>query len=483
MRKVRKIAFFMCLILLYTTFLSAFTAGAAFTPNFALNSKAVYMVNLDTDIVIVSKNADEKMYPASTTKIMTALLTIELVKDFDEYVLVPYTAFNEFSEGNPNFVGPSNAAIEPMQNNVTYRDLLYTLMIPSACDSANILAYNLGGESIPNFVNMMNEKAKELGCKNTHFSNPHGLFDENNYTTAHDLYLITKYAMENYKMFMDVCGTTSYDMPANQTYPDGYTKYTTNQLIVPSSEYYYEGVKGVKTGSIDYYIYKNADGSFDYDNIDYGSRSLVTIAEKNGYNYMIVSMEAPYFNEDGTLPEKNLSFVDHINLYDWAFSEFVYTEVIKENEQIMQVDVDKGLESDTVGLVTTDAFFTLLPRSLDKSTIQQLRPTVEMMEAPITAGTKVGRLELKLNGETLAKLDLVTESDISLDMNEYYKEKLKNIVSTPQFIAIVIVLGILIVLFIVARAFRKNHEREVAAQKNRYKSQTLNKKKNNKFRK
>ncbi len=441
------------------------------------------MVNLDTDIEIVSKKANEKMYPASTTKIMTALLTIELVKDFDQYVLVPYTAFNEFSEGNPNFVGPSNAAIEPMQTNITYRDLLYTLMVSSACESANILAYNLGGESIPNFVNMMNEKAKKLGCKNTHFSNPHGLFEEDNYTTAYDLYLITKYAMDNYKMFLDVCSTTYYDMPANQFNPEGYTKYTTNQLIVPSSDYYYEGVKGVKTGSIDYYIYEKEDGTFDYDNMEYGSRSLVTVAEKNGYNYMIVSLEAPYFNEDGTKTEENLSFVDHINLYDWAFDEFVYTEVIKENEQIMQVDVDKGLESDTVGLVTTDAFFTLLPRSLDKSTIQQLRPTVEVMEAPITAGTKVGRLELKLNGDTIAKLDLVTESDISLDMNEYYKEKLKNIVSTPQFIAIIIVLGILIVLFIVARGLRKAHEKEAAEQRKRlYKSAPPAKKKNNKFR-
>ncbi len=469
MRNVRKIAVIMCIILLYTTFSSFFTASASFTPNFALNSKAVYMINLDTDIEIVSKRANDKMYPASTTKIMTALLTIEMVSNFDEYVLVPYTAFNEFSEGNPNFVGPSNAAIEPMQSNITYRDLLYTLMIPSACDSANILAYNLGGESIPNFVNMMNEKAKEIGCKNTHFSNPHGLFDENNYTTAYDLYLITKYAMDNYKMFMDVCSTTYYDMPANNAYPEGYTKYTTNQLIVPSSQYYYEGVKGVKTGSIDYYIRKKPDGSFDYDNIEYGSRSLVTVCEKNGYNYMIVSLEAPYFNEDGTATETNLSFDDHIKLYDWAFSEFVYTEVLKENEQIMQVDVDKGLESDKVGLVTTEAFFTLLPRSLDKSTIQQIRPTVEIMEAPIEAGTKVGRLELKLNGETLAKLDLVTESDIALDMNEYYKEKLKNIVSTPQFIAIVIVLGILIVLFIVARTLRLNHERKVKEQNRRRK--------------
>ena len=98
MRNARKFALFLSIILLCSVFLGNFAVSAAFTPKFALNSKAVYMVNTDTDIVVVSKNADKKLNPASTTKIMTCLVALENIKNFDAYVLCPYTAFNEFQK-------------------------------------------------------------------------------------------------------------------------------------------------------------------------------------------------------------------------------------------------------------------------------------------------------------------------------------------------------------------------------------------------
>ena len=146
---------------------------ATFTPNFPLYSEGVYMVNTDTDIVLVSKNAHQKLYPASTTKIMTCLVAIENIKDFDAKVLVPYETLNEFNSDNINFNDVSSAAIEPLQDNLTYWDCLYSLMICSACDSANVLAYNVGGGSIETFVNMMNNTARRIGCKNTNFMNAH----------------------------------------------------------------------------------------------------------------------------------------------------------------------------------------------------------------------------------------------------------------------------------------------------------------------
>ncbi len=476
MRKVKKFSLFLSIILLFTTILGSIPVSAAFTPKFALNSEGVYMVNTDTDIVVVSKNADKKMYPASTTKIMTALVALENIKDFDAYAKVTYEAFNEFNS-NPNVEGVSNADIQPLQSNVTYWDLLYSLMVCSACESANILAYNVGEGSIDNFVNMMNKKAAEIGCKNTHFSNPHGLFDENNYTTAYDLYLITKYAIDNYPRFMDICDTYSYEMPPNSRNPDGYIITQTNKMMQSTSEYYYEGVHGIKTGSLDRYWYQDENGQ--YTEFEYGSRALVTTAEKEGFHYIIVSLNAPYFNEDGTATETQLSFTDHINLYDWAFNEFDYTLVIKKNEQIMQVEVDKGKEADTVGLIATEDYYTLLPKSLDTSTIQKIKPVVEMLEAPVEKGKELGRLELKLNGEVLTKMPLVTESDISLDMMEYYTEKIKNIVSTPQFIAIVIIIGVLIVLCAVTSAIRKKHKKRVAEMNRRRKISMAPQKKQN----
>lgn len=459
MRKAKIFSVFSAIILLMSIFCGSLTTFAAFTPKFALNSEAVYMVNLDTDIVVVSKNADKKLYPASTTKIMTCLVSLANIKNFDAKVEVTYDAFNEFSEGNPNYTGPSHAAIEPYQDNLTYWDCLYALMIPSACEAANILAYNVGGGSIENFVAMMNKMAKQIGCKNTHFANAHGLFNEDNYTTAYDLYLITKYAMENYPTFMKICSTTSYDMPPNKANPDGYTITTTNKLANPSSSLYYEGVSGIKTGSIDYNIRKTEDG-WDTANAEEGSRALVTTCQRNGYTYMIVSMGAPWHTEEGD--PSNYNFEDHINLYNWAFDEFEYTLVIGKNEQIMQVDVDKGKDVDEVGIIATDDYYTLLPKSLDLTTIQQIRPTIEMLEAPIEKGEMIGKLELKLNGETLAKLSLVTEQDVELDMNEYYKEKLRDIIHTPQFAAIIAILVVLLIVYAVANIKRKKFKQKVA---------------------
>ncbi len=499
MRKAKKFALIMSIILLWTTFASSLSVSAAFTPKVELNSEGVYMVNTDTDIVVVSKNADKKLYPASLTKIMTCLVALENIKDFNSYALVPYTAFNEFNEDNPNFWGPSNAAVEPKQTNITYMHLLYGLMVRSGCECANALAYNIGGESIPNFVQMMNEKAKEIGCKNTNFTNPHGLFDPNNYSTAYDMYLITKYAIDNYPRFMEICDTYSYEMPANEFNPDGYYITHTNVMMNPNSEYYYEGVHGVKTGSIDKCYYPQENGLYDTSVFEYGSRCLVTTAERDGFHYIIVSLGAPYCNEDGTPTDTQLSVTDHINLYDWAFAEFEYTKVLEKNEQITQVAVDKGKDADTVGIIVTEEYYTLLPKSLDRSTIQRIiEPVVTgedinkngktdldevLLQAPVEKSMEVANLRLKLNGEVLANIPLITERRIELDMKEYYKEKIQNIISTTQFKLLVGALVILIILFIFTRAIRKSHERRVSDMNKRRKiTMAPQKKKKNNYR-
>ena len=470
MRKVKILSLFTSIILLFSIFGCSMVGNAVFAPNFELNSEGVYMINLDTDIVVVSKNPDKKLYPASTTKIMTCLVALENVKDFDAFVEIPYDCYNEFSEGNPNFSDVSAADIQIHQSNVTYMDCLYALMVSSACEAANIIAYNVGGGNRETFVTMMNDTAKKIGCKNTHFSNAHGLFEEENYTTAYDLAMITKYAIENYPSFMKICGSTSYEMPPNSRNPDGYTQYTTNKFMVPSSDYYYEGVTGVKTGSIDYYYYKTGETWNTYEK-KAGSRALVTTATKNGYTYLTVTLGAPYFNEDGTLPEKQLSFVDHKNLYDWAFEDFEYTLVVSKGQQIMETEIDKGKDADRVGIISTEDYYTLFPKSLDISSIQMIRPIVPTLEAPVEKDYPVGNLELVFGGETLAKLKLVTEDSVELDMTAYYKEKISDMLGSTQFKAILITLGALIVVYVAANIMYKQHRRKVTEANRRRKIQ------------
>lgn len=385
---------------------------SGYVPAFDLNSDGVYMVNLDTDIVVASKNPDRKLYPASTTKIMTCLVALENVNDFNVYVDCPYECFNEFSwvgeYYNPNFIGASNAAIEPLQTNITYKDCMYALMLRSGCEAANIIAYNVSG-SIEAFVELMNETAKKIGCQNTHFSNAHGLFEEDNYTTAYDLYLITRYAIDNYPEFMKICNTFEYDMPANENNPGGYTIYSSNKMIRTDSEYYDVGVKGIKTGTISDYVLKR-NGEWDEDNPIDGFCSLVTYCERDGYSYLIVTLQAPYYNERGEAG--NTHYEDHKQLYDWAYNEFELKQVIGRNEQIMMVDVKMGKNTNEVGAITTEEFYTLLPKSLDVTAIQKVIPTVNPILAPVNSGKYIGNLELRFDGETIAIIPLVTENGV-----------------------------------------------------------------------
>lgn len=470
MRKAKILTIFCTIFLLFFTSATNFRAYAAFSPPVDIMSEGVYMVNLDNDIVIVSKNADTRLYPADTTDIMTCLVALENVKDFKETVQVPYAVTDEFHEGNPNYTSVTNAGIEARQDNLTYWDCMHALMMRSACEAANIIAYNVGGGSIEHFVEMMNATAEKIGCKNTRFVNAHGCYAENHYTTAYDLYLITRYAIDNYPGFMDICNTFEYVMPENKNNPakvemdgrKGYLIISDNDMInAKNTAFYYEGVSGIKTGSVPK-LYPKKDGKWDWEDYTSGSRSLVTMAERDGYRYLLVTLSAPYYQEDGTAPQRPYSYDDHINLYNWAFGEFEFRKIVSENEQVMQVKVEKGAGADTVGIVAAKEYSTLIPKSLDKSAIQTITPKIDPMTAPVEKGMPVGEMILKLNGEQIATVPLVTESEIKLDASANYKEKLKNIFSSPLVIVLIILIVLLIAGIVALRIITNNKKKRSA---------------------
>lgn len=475
MKKTKIFTIFFAITLLFSAFGTNLTGHAVFSPSFDLNSEGVYMVNLDTNIVVASKNPDKKLYPASTAKIMTCLVALENVKNFSAKVDCAYACFDEFWGDNPNYSGASNAAIETQQENITYQDCMYALMLRSGCEAANIIAYNVSG-SIDKFIDLMNETAKKIGCQNTHFSNTHGLFDENNYTTAYDLYLITRYAMDKYPGFMNFCGTAEYDMPANEYNPDGYTIYTTNRMMDTDSIYYNSGVKGVKTGSIDeYYLKRN--GAWDKEKPVAGFCSLVTCCEKDGYKYLLVTLQAPYTNKDGETGVT--SFEDHKKLYDWAYSEFERKQIIGKNQQVTEVDVAMGKDTDKVGIVTTEEFYTLIPKSIDSSAIQQIIPTIEPFTAPVDKGVSVGDLVLKLNGETLTIIPLETETGVALDVVAKFKHRVKTVMTSPGVVASIVILVVTVIAFIISRAISKAYLAKTAEMQRRRKIQMAPSARNN----
>lgn len=479
MRKAKILTIFCVIFMLFFTSATNFRAYAAFSPPVDIMSEGVYMVNLDNDIVVVSKNADTRLYPADTTDIMTCLVALENVKDFKEIVNVPYAVTDEFHVGNPNYTEVTNAGIEAQQDNLTYWDCMHAMMMRSACEAANIIAYNVGGGSIEHFVEMMNATAEKIGCKNTRFVNAHGCYAENHYTTAYDLYLITSYAIKNYPGFMDICNTFEYVMPENKNNPatveidgrKGYLITSDNDMInAKNTSYYYEGVSGIKTGSVPK-LYPKKDGKWSWNDYISGSRSLVTMAERDGYRYLLVTLAAPYYGEDGDAPKRPYTYDDHINLYDWAFNEFEYRKIVSENEQVMQVKVDKGEGADTVGIVAGEDFSTLIPKSLDNSAIQRITPKVDPMTAPVEKDKIVGEMILKLNGEQIAVIPLKTESEIKLDASANYKEKLKGILSSPIVIVLIVLIVLLIAAIVTLRIVTNNKKKRSAELQRRRKIQ------------
>ena len=182
--------------------------AAAYEPDFEPVSQGVILVNLDTEAVVYEKNADLRLEPASTTKIMTYIIAAEHISDLEGTMITAKKEVLDRLDGT----GSSTMGLQDDET-LSAMDLLHGLMIRSGNDASLVLADYVCNGDINQFVEMMNQKAQELGCQDTHFTNPHGLHDENHYTTARDLYLITKYAM-TLPNFMEISSKVSYVLPA-----------------------------------------------------------------------------------------------------------------------------------------------------------------------------------------------------------------------------------------------------------------------------
>ena len=244
MKNRRFLSLFFCLILVFTLGTSALAAEGD-TGDWEVAAKAALLADPDTGEILYARNIHERLYPASLTKVMTALLVLEAVDDgklsMDTILTASQTAIDNLPPDG------SNAGIK-VGEQMTVENLLYCILVVSANEACDILAEGVSG-SIDAFVDAMNARAKAIGCEDTHFTNTNGLQDSDHYTTAWDLYLITKEAMKH-ELFMPLCNTKVIEIPATNLSPSR-TYYTTNYLLSPmrATGYVYQGAEGVKTGS------------------------------------------------------------------------------------------------------------------------------------------------------------------------------------------------------------------------------------------
>lgn len=352
---------FLICLLLFVFFLPITNsfASSVSTDELKIDAPVALLMDSNTGKILYEKNAYDRMYPASTTKIMTAILALEN-RDLSHVAKVSYDAI--FSVP----VGYTNANLQ-LDEELTMEQLLNVLMIPSANDAANVIAEDIGG-SVESFASMMNTKAVELGCKDTNFVNSNGVHDENHYSTAYDLALMGRYAMQN-EDFRRFVNTVTYTLPVTNKYDKADRVFlNTNSLINEKNKQYYEYATGIKTGYTD--AAKNC---------------IVASAKKDDLELICVIMGA----ENTTDSNK---FKDCTTLFDFGFENYTYKNLTKK-DGVYKVVTPSNASNETKNLnvLFENAINALIEQS---SYDTEIVPDVELnnLKAPITKGSVVGKV-------------------------------------------------------------------------------------------
>lgn len=336
-----------------------------------ISAGAAILLDNSSEKIIYSKNESEKMYPASTTKILTAILTIENC-NLDDVVTVPYEAVYSIPSGY------SVAALQPGEQ-LTVNQLLQVMMVHSANDAANVLAYHISG-SIDSFANLMNKKVTELGLTNTHFTNPSGMHNENHYTTAYDLAIIMKYCMKN-TTFRNLSSLKYCTIPATNKYDERVFN-TTNELLIydnreVSSNYYYKYAIAGKTGYT-----------------TQAKNCLVSVSNKDDLELICVILSV------GLYPNNiSAKFVDTKTLFNYGYNNYTIRKLREKNAIATQIEIGNGTkETRNLDLLISDDITALIPQDDLETEFSPEIQIVDNLLAPIAQGQVVGKIVYNIDG-------------------------------------------------------------------------------------
>lgn len=409
-----------------------------------ISCKAALLVDAETGGIVYAKNEKQEMYPASLTKIMTALLVLEAVEDgrlsMEQEITVSATSMMGLSADG------STAGIQAGEI-LTVEELLYCMLIVSANEACNILAEAAAG-GIDSFVEAMNAKAEVLGCNNTHFVNPHGLHDPRHYTTAWDMYLITKEAL-THPEFLTICNTSSHTIRATNMSGERILR-STNYLISgwTTRGYLNSDAHGIKTG-----------------NTSQAGHCLVSSAIRGSLSFISVVMGGDRLTLDsGEI--RTYSFYDTNQLFNWAFDNFAYQTVLKAKDPVQEVEVSLS-KQDWVTVRPANDVDVLLPNDMPPESLERtISLVVEPAEAPISEGDVLGTITLSHNGTVYAVTDLLAMSDVEASQMQVFLRDAKLFLGQTWVKVTAGVVGVLVVLFAIWKIFfsrrRYRYGREVS---------------------
>lgn len=369
------------ILLLLFMFCSSFNVNAV---EFDLNSNHAILYNLNDNSILYEKGSKDKTSIASMTKIMTGIVAIENIDNLDEKVKLTNDDFKGLREANLATAGFR------VGEEVTYRDLLYGLMLPSGADAAQALTRLIAG-SINDYINLMNQKALELGCKNTNFVNPTGLDAVNHYSTVEDVAIIFQYAIKN-DVFLELIKTKSYTT-SNGRLTFKSTIESAKQKYGLSMDY----VLGGKTGT-------TGDAGY----------CLATIANYNGVDYMLVTAKTIFPSN------QPLSYMDAKNIYEYFMSNFSYKNVLKKDDKVLSIKT-KYAKNDYVDFYANKELEMYLDNSFEKENLIYKYNGLNEIIYNMKVGTKLGTIEVYNEDALLTTIDIVLDKKQEFDLIKFIK--------------------------------------------------------------
>ncbi|KAA5806739.1 D-alanyl-D-alanine carboxypeptidase [Thermoanaerobacterium thermosaccharolyticum] len=403
------------------TFIMAFIFLISFIPHvYAIESPpqivgpTAVLMDFTTGQVLYDKNMHQKMYPASTTKILTAIIAIEKGK-LNDVVTVNDDVKN--IDGNSIYLVPGEK--------LALEQLLYAMLLESSNDAAIAVADHIGG-NVQAFADMMNKKAKEIGANGSHFVNPNGLPNNNHYSTPYDMALIARYAMGN-ATFRKIVSTIHYQIPPTNKFDKPRDLWISNRLIKPSS-FHYDGADGVKTG---YTIAAN--------------QVFVGSATRNGHRLISVIM-----GDEGT----NI-WSDTINLLDYGFNNYTLVNPLEKDSIVTYADV--GEVKFKLPLIAKDSFYYAVPKG-EENNIKSSITLDNNIKAPIKKGTVLGKIDFTFDGKSIGSVQLVADESVYKNyLGTYYNSNRTTIIKDYGTIRsyIELILGLFAILVSVVLWRRK----------------------------
>lgn len=378
MKKLKIIFFIFIFLMQFIIFISPSYADS---DNLKTYCPSCILIEANTGKILYEKNSNDVRFPASTTKIMTAILTVENC-NLDDVATVSHNAVYSIPYDY------THASLKEGEE-LTIEQLLYALMIPSENDAAIVLAEHISG-SVEEFAKLMNKRAEELGCKNTHFVNPNGIHSKDHTSTSYDLALMGKFAMQN-SIIRKIVSTTQFTLPATNKYSKTDRIFNnSNDLLNTYSRYYYEGTTGVKTG------YTGEAGN-----------CIIASAKKNDFEVILVVLGG-----ESTNTGLSQRYLDCKTLFDYAFNNYSLKTLNEKNAVLKQITVRGATEeTQNLNVLIKDKIEIFSENSADLSSLEPEITLDENLMAPISANSAIGKITYNYDGQTYSS-DLIAETQV-----------------------------------------------------------------------